>query len=156
MTYNDVLRRFRYAVDLSDAAMIEIFKLAGYSLSVEQLSQLLKRDDEPGFVECAPQQMDAFLNALIRYTRGEPPQGQSTPVAPEPLTNNVILKKLRIALEMREQDLLDLFELAGYRVSRSELSALFRKKGHKNYKPCGDQILRNFLKGLTLHNRGEG
>lgn len=156
MTYNDVLRRFRYAVDLSDAAMIEIFELAGYALSVEQLSQLLKRDDEPGFVECPPQQMDAFLNALIRYTRGEPQQGQVTQVAPEPLTNNVILKKLRIALEMREQDLLDLFELAGFRVSRSELSALFRKKGHKNYKPCGDQILRNFLKGLTLHNRGEG
>ncbi|MCD6526819.1 MAG: DUF1456 family protein [Desulfuromonas sp.] len=154
MTYNDILRRFRYAVDLSDDAMVEIFAKAGEKLTTEQMLQLLKREDEPGYQECSEEQMTAFLNALIIYTRGEQKSQPGKAVADErPLNNNVILKKLRIALEMREQDMLEVFACAGFRLSKGELSALFRKKGHKNYKPCGDQLLRNFLKGLTLHNR---
>ena len=69
------------------------------------------------------------------------------------LTNNIILKKLRIALELKEDDMLAVLKLGEVDISKSELSALFRKEGHKNYKECGDQFLRKFLKGLSLRYR---
>nr|WP_320050779.1 DUF1456 family protein [uncultured Desulfuromonas sp.] len=154
MTYNDILRRFRYAVDLSDDAMLEIFSEGGLALGVDEMIALLRREDEEGYEPCSEICMKQFLSGLVRFARGEAPEGTPPLIAEdEPLNNNVILKAVRIALELHEQDMLDLFGLAGFRVSRAELSALFRKKGHKNYKPCGDQMLRNFLKGLTLHNR---
>nr|WP_320116063.1 DUF1456 family protein [uncultured Desulfuromonas sp.] len=154
MTYNDILRRFRYAVDLSDEAMLDIFAEGGASLDDSQLAALLRREEEQGYEPCSEKCMKQFLIGLVRFTRGEAPAGTPPLIGEkEALTNNVILKAIRIALEMHEQDMLDVFGQAGFSLSRSELSALFRKKGHKNYKPCGDQLLRNFLKGLTLHNR---
>ncbi len=71
------------------------------------------------------------------------------------MTNNTILKKLRIALELKDTDILEILQLADFEVSKSELSALFRKEDHKNYKECGDQLLRRFLNGLITRNRGE-
>jgi uncharacterized protein YehS (DUF1456 family) len=70
-----------------------------------------------------------------------------------PLTNNDILKKLRIALELEEDALLKILESAHAGITRAKLNALFRKEGHKNYRECGNQFLRSFLKGLTLHLR---
>lgn len=155
MTYNDILRRFRYAVDLSDDSMKEIFSEGGAGLDSAQLASLLRREEDDGFEPCSEERMKQFLTGLVRFTRGVPPEGTPPLIgAQERLNNNIILKAMRIALEMQEQDMLDVFDQSGFRVSRAELSALFRKKGHKNYKPCGDQMLRNFLKGLTLHNRG--
>jgi len=71
------------------------------------------------------------------------------------MTNNDILKKLRIALELKDTDIIDILKLAGFEISRTEVSALFRKPDHRNYKVCGDQILRNFLNGLIIRNRGK-
>ena len=71
------------------------------------------------------------------------------------MTNNDILKKLRIALELNESDMMEIFRLSGFEISKSELSALFRKEGHRNYRQCGDQILRRFLDGLIIRNRGK-
>jgi uncharacterized protein YehS (DUF1456 family) len=154
MTYNDILRRFRYAVDLNDEALMAVFSDAGVTVDRDQLKALLAREEDEGYEECSETMMKHFLVGLVRYTRGVPPDGAPPLFTPhERLTNNLILKALRIALEMHEQDMLHLFDLAGFPLSRSELSAVFRKKGHKNYKPCGDQMLRNFLKGLTAHNR---
>jgi uncharacterized protein YehS (DUF1456 family) len=70
------------------------------------------------------------------------------------MTNNDILKKLRIALELRDTDIIEILKLADFEVSKSELSALFRKEDHPNYKECGDQLLRRFLNGLIIRNRG--
>ena len=75
------------------------------------------------------------------------------PAKPELLTNNIILKKLRIALTLRDVDIIEIMSLANVEVSKTELSALFRREGHKNYKECGNQFLRYFLKGLTLKFR---
>jgi uncharacterized protein YehS (DUF1456 family) len=69
------------------------------------------------------------------------------------LSNNEILKSIRIALELRDDDLVGILRLAGVEVSKSELSALFRKPGRANFRPCGDQFLRNFLVGLTAKYR---
>lgn len=70
------------------------------------------------------------------------------------LTNNDILKKLRVALELKDDDILKILKLVDYEVSKSELNAIFRKEDHTNYMPCGDQLLRNFLNGLIIYKRG--
>lgn len=70
------------------------------------------------------------------------------------MTNNDILKKLRIALKLRDEDIIEILKLVDFQVSKSELSALFRTEDHPNYKECGDQLLRNFLNGLIIYERG--
>ena len=71
------------------------------------------------------------------------------------MTNNDILKKLRIALSYRDTDILEVLKLADFNMTKSELSAIFRKEDHPNYKECGDQLLRNFLNGLIIKKRGK-
>jgi uncharacterized protein YehS (DUF1456 family) len=98
--------------------------------------------------------MGCFLDGLITRNRGkrEIARDQVKGLA-VPLNNNAILKKLRIALELDEENMLRIMKLANITVSRSDLSALFRKNEHKNYKECGDQFLRSFLKGLAVRYR---
>lgn len=154
MTNNDVLRGVRYALALSNSVMAEIFSLSGHPVAQDTIPHLLKKEEEEGFVACSDALMEDFLSGLIIHKRGRQegkPERAAQPT--EPLTNNAILKKLRIALILQEDDMLGILQQAGNPVSKSELSALFRKAGHKNYKECGDQFLRNFLKGLALRYR---
>ena len=154
MTNNDVFRRLRYAVDISNKSMIEIFALAGREIGSSEILALLKKEGEEGYLECSDQILEGFLDGFVALKRGkrdgEVVQAQKSPTH---LTNNEIMKKIRIALELKEQDMLALFKLAQFPASKSELTAIFRAKGHDNYKECGDQMLRNFLKGLTLRYR---
>ena len=154
MINNDVLRRVRYALNLNDQAMIDIFALGDVEISRGELLDLLKKDNQEGYAGLDNKRLDAFLKGLIIYKRGklETPPGQAQ--KPEaPLTNNGVLKKLRIALNFKEEDMLNTLKLADFEISKGELSAFFRQKGHKNYRECGDQIIRNFLQGLTIHFR---
>ncbi|MBI5485565.1 MAG: DUF1456 family protein [Deltaproteobacteria bacterium] len=154
MINNDILRRLRYALDLSDPAMITIFKLSGHDITQQELIGILKKEEETGYFDCGNALMTLFLDGLIIHKRGQ--KGPASGHAENNdalLTNNLILKKLRIALELKEEDLLAVMKLADVVISKSELSALFRNKGHKNFKECGDQFLRNFLKGLTIRSR---
>jgi len=152
---NDVLRSIRYALDLGDARVVEIIKLAGRDIAQSDLANFLKKEDEEGFVECDDEVMLSFLDGLIIHQRGKMEARPDQDKKPESrLTNNIILKKLRVAFELKEEDMHKVLELAGFSVSKPELSALFRTKGHKNYRACGDQLLRNFLKGLTIRHRG--
>ena len=154
MTNNDILRRIRYALDISNPGMISIFSLSGHVIEKSALESLLKKEDEPGYLDCGNDLMRLFLDSLIIFKRG---RKDTLPIHfAEPgaaLTNNSILKKLRIALELKEEDMIKIMKLVSIDISKSELSALFRNRGHKNYKECGDQFLRNFLKGLTIRNR---
>lgn len=70
------------------------------------------------------------------------------------MTNNEIIKKLRIALDLKELDMIEIFEFAGYEIKKSELSGIFRKEGHKNYKVCSDELLNHFLNGYIIYKRG--
>ena len=156
MIHNDVLRRLRYALDLSDARMIHLFALSDTGIDEPVLHSLLARDTDPGFVECTDAQLTAFLDGLVIDRRG--PRDPGAPARPKSavrLDNNLILKKLRIALQLQEDDMLALLKLGGMDVSSSELGALFRNEQHKHYRPAGDQLLRNFLKGLTQKLRPE-
>ncbi|WP_438280255.1 DUF1456 family protein [Pseudomonas alabamensis] len=153
MNHNDVLRSVRYMIKANDAQMVKIFALSGLTLSTVQVAGYLKKEEEEGFVQCPDKVMAHFLDGLVTHRRG---RDESRPAQPLelPVTNNTVLKKLRVAFELKEDDLHAVLKSVNFPVSKPELSALFRKVGHDNYRPCGDQLLRNFLKGLTLRVRG--
>lgn len=151
MTNNDILRRIRYIFDFGDSKMIAIYGLAGLQVSRAQVSDWLKKDDDPTYQECSDTQFAIFLNGMINDKRGkkEGPQHE-----PEPrLTNNIIFMKLKIALDFKAEDVLEILGLADLCISKHELSSFFRKPGNKHYRDCKDQILRKFLKGLQLKYR---
>ncbi len=153
MINNDILRRIRYTFDFDDSTMIAIFGLAGYQVTREQISAWLKKDDDPAYQRCSDTQLAIFLNGLINYKRGKKEGPQPEPE--QRLTNNIIFRKLRIALNLKAEDILEIMDLAGLHISKHELSAFFRKPGHKHYRECKDQILRNFLKGVQLKYRAD-
>jgi uncharacterized protein YehS (DUF1456 family) len=156
MNNNDILRRVRYALDISNPGMIDIFKLSGCTLELPTLLKLLKKEEEDEFISCSNPLLSFFLDGLIIQRRGKRESADGQTPKPDPsLNNNAILKKLRIALDLKEDDMLAIMQQAGVVLSKSELSALFRNKEHKHYKECGDQFLRNFLQGLTIRNRRE-
>jgi uncharacterized protein YehS (DUF1456 family) len=152
MINNDVLRRVRYALNLNDAAMMDIFALSDYEITREDLLKLLKKDNEDNFVALNNKLLTLFLDGLITYKRGKKEDGAVVKQTSE-LNNNGILRKLRIALEFKEEDMLHMLELAGFELSKPELSSFFRHEAHKHHRKCGDQVLRNFLQGLTIHFR---
>ncbi len=152
MTNNDILRSFRYALDLSDAQVVTLFDKIGFKFDLEVVKGLFRKEDQPGYTSCDDDMLLAFFDGLILDRRGPRKPGSPLP-PPETLSNNLILRKIRIALELREKDMLTTLKLGGMQISRGELSALFRKPGHRHYRECGDQLLRNFMKGLAATHR---
>ena len=153
MNHNDVLRSLRYMLKANDQKMAEIIGLSGLQVSAEAIDGYVKKEEEPGFVRCPEKVMAHFLDGLVIHRRGRDESRAPQPIE-VPVTNNTVLKKLRVAFELKEDDLHAVLKSVNFPVSKPELSALFRKVGHDNYRPCGDQLLRNFLKGLTLRVRG--
>ena len=151
MTNNDILRRIRYTFDYSDSKMIDLFALADFQVTREQISNWLKKDDDPDFQNCSDTKLAIFLNGLINDKRGKKEGAQ--PDAEKRLTNNIIFTKIKIALNLKSEDILAILALNGFRISKHELSAFFRKPGHKHYRECKDQCLRSFLKGIQLKYR---
>lgn len=156
MINNDVLRRLRFALKLNDEKIIAIFKLVNVDIPHYHLANIMRKEDEDGFVLCQNDVLVSFLDGLIIKNRGPQP-GREPEAWPrgKVLPNNEILRKIRIAHQLKDQDIIDIMALADFRVSKSELSALFRSPSHRNYKECGNQFLRNFLNGLTLKNRDD-
>jgi len=148
MTNNDILRRLRYAFDLNDSKVIALFALANLNVTRAEMSDWLKKEDDPAYQSCSDQQLATFLNGFINDKRGKR-EGEQ-PVAEKTLTNNLVFRKLRIALNFKDSDILETLVLVGYRLSKPELSAFFRKADHRQYRQCKDQILRNFLHGLQI------
>lgn len=151
MENNDVLRRLRYTFDYNDAKMIEIFSLVEYAIDRYILSKWLKKFEDPNFEEMDDIDLAAFLNGLIIHNRGkrEGPQPQ-----PEyRINNNLILKKLKIALNLKSQDIIQLFESIDKKISPHELSSFLRNPKQGKFRPCLDQYLRNFLEGIQKKHR---
>ncbi|HOX18183.1 MAG TPA: DUF1456 family protein [Spirochaetales bacterium] len=156
MNYNDILKRLRYALRLSDKDMLELLELGGKPAAAPALAAWFRKEEEPGYAECDMASLGALLDGLVVKRRGPreaAPGAAPAPARAELLDNNLVLKKLRVALELKEEDLLGILKLAGVEVSKGELSALFRRKDQKNYKPCLDQFLRNFLAGLAKFSK---
>lgn len=166
MNNNDLLLRLRYALDIKDADIIKAFELGGLDISREEEKAMLTKvrdhefEENEGFEKNVYVKMinnktlDSFLNGFITLKRGEPKNKMAQ--APQPKSmeirhmNNVLLKKVKIALALTSDDILDILAEAGVYPSKGELGAILRKEGHRNFKPCGDKYARNFLKGLTL------
>ena len=174
MDNNDILIRLRYALDIKDADMVEVFRLGGLELTKEAVQKMLlksKKDEATEVSEagaasgdeqllCDNATLESFLNGLITSQRGKP-QAKPGETETKPKfvlnngnVNNLMLKKVKIALNFTTEDMLEILGSAGVTLSKSELSAVFRKEGHRNYKPCGDRYARNFLKGLAMRYRG--
>lgn len=151
MSNNDILRRVRYLFNFSDLKMIAIFKLVHYDVKIEDVSDWLRKTDDPLLVEMTDKELANFLNGLIIQKRGK--REGPLPEAEDPLTNNLILRKLRIALDLKTDDILDLFASIDKGISKHELSAFFRSPDHKSYQPLMDQYLRNFLNALQSKNK---
>ena len=152
MTNNDVLRRIRYTFNFDDSKMIAIFALAGLEVTRAGISDWLKKDDDPDYKNCSDQQLAIFLNGLIIEKRGKKDGPQPEPE--KTLNNNIIFRKLKIALNLQADDVISMVNQADFRMSKHELSAFFRKPGHKHYRECKDQVLRYFMKGMQLKYRG--
>jgi uncharacterized protein YehS (DUF1456 family) len=146
MTNNDILRRIRYVFDFNDSKVISIFSLADQIVTREEISCWLKKDSEPDFESLNDELLATFLNGLINDKRGKKDGVQPSPE--KSLSNNIIFRKLKIALDLKAEDVLVILQLADFSLSKHELSAFFRKKGHKHYRECQEQVLRNFLQGL--------
>ena len=172
MDNNDILIRLRYALDIKDTDMVKIFKLGGFDVTREEVRKILiktkdseEEDVEPDDINqdnipCNHMMLESFLNGLIIHKRGKQESDVGQTERPPMMikgdgsVNNVLLKKLRIALTLTSDDMIQILDDAGVIISKGELSALLRKEGHHNYRECGDRYARNFLKGLGMRYRG--
>lgn len=153
MTNNDIIRSLRYTFDFSDSTMIEIFESSGLSVTRAEVNNWLKKDEDPEFKSLNDFKLASFLNGMINFKRGKKEGDQ--PVPEKKLNNNIILRKLKIALNLKDDEILEILQTAERTISKHELSAFFRKPEQSQYRPCKDQILRNFLHGLKIKFRGK-
>ena len=144
---NEILYRIKKALNLSTEEIIEAYKLEGYTMEASHLESLLKRHLDDGFIIASYEELGVFLDGFVALKRGPSPKKPNDDEAVE-LTNNLILKKLRIALELKEAETEIIFNLADVELSKQQLASLFRKEGHKNFKECSDELLMAFLDGL--------
>lgn len=151
MTNNDVLTRLRYIFNYSDAEMVKIFAAAEQEVSQEQVAHWLAGEEAPQHIQMRDPELATFLNGLINERRGKRPGPQ--PVPEKRINNNIIVRKLKIALNLQSDDMLMILALADFTLSSHELSAFFRKKGHTHYRNMNDQVLRYFLRGLQMEIR---
>lgn len=153
MTNNDILRRIRFTFDYDDSKMIELFALADHKVTRSQICDWLKKEEEESYVLMEDVDFATFLNGFINEKRGKKDGEQPTPE--NRLNNNIILRKLKIALTLKDQDILDILKLVNLNVSKHELSAFFRNPAQSQYRKCNDQILRNFLHGMQVKYKVE-
>ncbi|WP_409250645.1 DUF1456 family protein [Bacillus sp. SCS-153A] len=155
---NDILIRLRYALDIKNTEMVEIFKLGGINLSKEEVMKVLTKSEEDevqseNHLPCDDEMFESFLNGFITFKRGPKPGQPERPAITYEHVNNLLLKKLKIALSLTSEDMIEILQDAGVTVTKGEMGAIFRREGHKNYQVCGDRYARNFLKGLTIRYR---
>jgi uncharacterized protein YehS (DUF1456 family) len=131
--------------------MSAIFGLAGFQAGGEQVAGWLKTSDDSAYQDLTDKELAIFLNGFINYKRGKKEGPQPEPE--QRLNNNIILRKLKIALNLQAEEIIEIMNLTGIPMSSHELSAFFRKPDHRQYRECKDQILRNFLKGIQLKYR---
>jgi uncharacterized protein YehS (DUF1456 family) len=126
--------------------MLSVFKQGGYDASQAELNAWLQSEGEPQFVVCEDEKLARFLNGLIIKNRG--PKGDGIPEPESVLSNNMVLRKLNIALNLEADDLRAVLKPSEFFLSKHELSALFRRPDNKHYRECSDELLSSFLDGI--------
>jgi uncharacterized protein YehS (DUF1456 family) len=149
MVNNDVIRSVRYILNCGSQQILDIIALSGLKLNLTQVSDFMLEETAPSYLPCDDLIMAHFLDGLIYSKRGK---DESRPPMPFefPISNNLVLKKLKVAFQLKEEDMHDILKKAEYPLGRAEVSAFLRKRNHENYRECGDQVLRYFLKGLAM------
>ena len=157
MSPNEIIRRLQFMLDVDIDVITQCFSLANCLVSSDEAKAMLIPEDREGYLPCSQEKLSYFLDGLIVFRRGDnskqegaKAKGQRNTVA---LNNNVILKKIRIALELQARDLDNAFMLADHEISPHEISALFRKPGTKHYVECSDEVFERLLSGLSLYFR---
>ncbi|WP_234573049.1 DUF1456 family protein [Rhodohalobacter sp. 614A] len=153
MRNDDIIQSIRYILDAGEGEIANILKLADYQPKREEISYIF--DDsipEDQKVDTTHELTAYFLDGLIYYKRGKSDKHPPRPIR-TPVTNNMVLKKLRVAFKLRDDDILDILRSTGFSISKSEVNALFQKEKHSNYMKAGDQVLRYFFKGLASRVR---
>ena len=151
MTNNEILRRIQHALNLKNAQIIKAIEQADVTVAHDQVINWLKDDNDKSCSTMKDKELAIFLNGFINLKRGKKEGVQPKPEVA--LTNNMIFMKLRIALNMKAEDVLDVLEVVGVSLSKYEIGAYFRKPENKNYKVCEDQLLCDFLNGVQFTNR---
>lgn len=151
MTNNDIFRRLRFLFDFNDPKMVEIFNHVNHSVNRASVANWLRKDEDPALKEISDRDLSIFLNGLIIEKRGKRDGPQPQPE--DDLSNNMILRKLRIACNLKTDDILDLLSAIDKKISKHELSSFFRNPDHKSYEQMMDQYLRNFLNALQAKYR---
>ena len=155
MNTNDILYKIQKALSFSLADILKAYELEAYKMESEHLDTLLRKRQDKGYKTCSYEELGVFLDGLVTLKRGPSPKKSDSNEAVE-LTNNLLLKKLRIALELKEAETEIIFSLGEAELSKQQLASLFRKEGHKNFKECSDELLMAFLDGLDeFHFIGE-
>ena len=149
MTNNDILWRIRVALDLSDADVAAAFAHVKQTVTTTDVAAWQKREDDPNYVACTNLQLGQFLDGLIIARRGER-EGGPPPISDKPIDYNTVLRKLRIALDLQSAQMLGILASVDVEISKHELSALFRKPGHKHFRECLEPFMHLFLQGLQL------
>jgi len=153
MKNNTILRQFRYIFDLSDEEMINLFAQAEMVVTKMEVCNWLKKEEEEEHKEITDPQLAALLNGFINHKRGK--RAGPQPAPEQKLNNNIIFRKLKIALNLKDTDIIEIYDYVGMVISKHEISAIFRKPGQSQYRDCKNQFLRNFLHGLQLKYRPE-
>lgn len=151
MTNNDVLRSLRYTLNAPNHGMIAIFALTNVTVTKEQVMAWLESDESESFAVISDELLAGFLNGVIIQRRGA--KDGVIPAPETKLNYNIIMRKLKIAFDLKDDDILALLEGADFRLSKHELSAFFRRPDHKHYRACQEQVLRYFLRGISLKFR---
>lgn len=146
MRNNDILARLRYTWNFGDDKMMAIFAHVGENSTRTEVCDWLKQEEDPAFQPLSDRLLSLFLDGFIIEMRGK--KAGFVPERVKSLSNNTILVKLKIALRLTSHDMLAILDSVGFPISEHELSALFRKPDHKHFRPCQDQLLRNFMKGI--------
>ncbi|KNC88059.1 DUF1456 family protein [Trabulsiella odontotermitis] len=149
MLNNDILRSLRYTLKTNNQGLVRLMALGETDVTEAQIAPWLRKEEEEGFERCPDIVLSALLNGLIYDKRGR--DEDAPPLALERrLNNNIVLKKLRIAFSLKTDDILAILTEQKFRVSMPEITAMMRAPEHKNFRECGDQFLRYFLRGLTV------
>ena len=151
MTNNEILRRIQHALNLKNAQIIKAIEQTDVTVDHDHVINWLKDDSDKSCSTMKDKELAVFLNGFINLKRGKKEGVQPKPEVA--LTNNMIFMKLRIALNMKAEDILDILEVVGISLSKYEIGAYFRKPENKNYKVCEDQLLCDFLNGVQFTNR---
>lgn len=157
MDTNDLNRRLRYSLQLDDADAARLITLGGEEASLDELAAWRLKEDHPGFQVCPDHMVSALLAGLILEHRGPPAEGQP-PVhdrSAATLDNNTVIKRIKTALSMRSEDIRACISSGGGSVSKGEVSSLLRRSDARNFRRCGDQMLRRFLSGLAERQRSD-